>query len=369
MSQTRPQIRPAARVAEAKREAGPWRVGVLLAVLTAVLLLLAWAGPASAQRYLDRDYDTDGKEVLKAFSPVVAEARHAVVQLYADGKKSVLGTVVSADGRTLTKASEVREAERLTARLADGRRVDAQLLAEDRLNDLALLQLDADGLTPVEFAEGVLPRLGQWVVVPGLKEVPEAVGVMSAMPRRVNGVRLGIAMGDRRSDGRSVIGDVIPGMGAEAAGLQQGDILVSIADHPVRNSQDVIDSLQDVIVGDVIEVVVERGGEDLSFEVEMRLRPLDRSNRDDRMNSMGNRMSERRDGFASVFQHDATLSPAECGGPLLDLQGRCVGINIARAGRIEAYTLPADVVVSALAELTGEVEVLVNDAGPANDPH
>ncbi len=335
--------------------------------LLAAALLLAIATPAPAQSFLKRSYDTDGQEVLKAFAPVVAEARHSVVQFRDGRKKLTLGTVVSADGLVLTKASEVRDTNPLTAELADGREVAAQLLAEDRLNDLALLQLEAYGLTPVEFAAATLPRLGQWVVVPGLNEVPEAVGIMSALPRRVNGVRLGIALGDRRSDGRPMIGMTQPGMGAHEAGLQPGDVLVSIANLPVGNSQDVIDSIQNVIVGDVIEVVIERQGNPMTFAVEMRLPELDMRSREDRMNTMGNSVSKRRDGFNQVFQHDATLTPGECGGPLLDLGGRCVGINIARAGRIEAYTLPAEVVMASLLELTGQV--MVHDDAPADAEH
>ncbi|MEM6853110.1 MAG: S1C family serine protease [Planctomycetota bacterium] len=337
-------------------------VGLLI-----LALLFAWAPSAPAQSYLKRAYDTDGREVLKAFAPVVAEARHSVVQLYADGKKSTLGTIVAPDGLVLTKASEVRKAEAITARLADGQNVAAQLLSEDRLNDLALLQIEAKGLIPVRFEADTSLRLGQWVVVPGLKEVPEAVGVMSALPRRVNGVRLGIALGDHPDHGRPVIGHAIEGMGAHAAGLQRGDVLLSIDGHDVKNSQDVIDSIQNVIAGDVIEVVVERNGQPIAFDVEMRLPELDERSRTDRMNTMGNRVSERRDGFASVLQHDATITPGECGGPLLDLDGRCVGINIARAGRIEAYTLPVDVVIESLAELTGQV--MVKDTEPGDAEH
>ncbi|MBB6430807.1 S1C family serine protease [Algisphaera agarilytica] len=332
-----------------------------------VTLLVLFARPAMGQSYLKRGYDTDGKYVLKAFAPVVAETRQSVVQFVADGKKSVLGTIVTADGLVLTKASEVRLAEKLTAKLSDGREVEAQLLAEDRLDDLALIQLDAEGLRPVAFELDAKPRLGQWVIVPGLDEAPEAVGVMSALPRRVNGVRLGISLFDHPENGRPVIRFAIPGMGAQAAGLQPGDVLRSIAGHEVNNSQDVIDSMQNVIAGDVIEVVVERRGKEMTFEVEMRLRELNTKLKEDYMNSMGNRMSERRDGFASVFQHDATLTPAECGGPLLDLDGRCIGINIARAGRIEAYTLPAEVVVESLEALTAQT--MVKDDAPDTTEH
>jgi serine protease Do len=30
------------------------------------------------------------------------------------------------------------------------------------------------------------------------------------------------------------------------------------------------------------------------------------------------------------------------GGPLLDLDGRCIGMNIARANRAESYAIPAE---------------------------
>ena len=69
------------------------------------------------------------------------------------------------------------------------------------------------------------------------------------------------------------------------------------------------------------------------------------------MNQMGNTLSRRRDGFDAVFQHDATIEPEQCGGPLVDLDGRLIGINIARAGRVESYALPLAEVVAALARL------------------
>src|SRR5690606_17538087 len=61
-------------------------------------------------------------------------------------------------------------------------------------------------------------------------------------------------------------------------------------------------------------------------------------------------LSERRTGFPLALQHDTVLTPQECGGPLVDLDGRCVGINIARAGRVNSYALPASVVLPLVAE-------------------
>ena len=58
---------------------------------------------------------------------------------------------------------------------------------------------------------------------------------------------------------------------------------------------------------------------------------------------MGGPLSERADDFpGGVLQHDTVLQPTECGGPLVNLDGKVVGINIARAGRVESYCLPAN---------------------------
>ena len=59
------------------------------------------------------------------------------------------------------------------------------------------------------------------------------------------------------------------------------------------------------------------------------------------MNEMSGDLSARTDGFPMAIQHDIPLQPSECGGPLLDLGGRCVGINVARAGRVKTFAVPA----------------------------
>ena len=51
------------------------------------------------------------------------------------------------------------------------------------------------------------------------------------------------------------------------------------------------------------------------------------------MNRLGAIPSDRADQFPWVFQHDTPLFPEQCGGPILDIDGNVVGINIARGGR------------------------------------
>ena len=71
---------------------------------------------------------------------------------------------------------------------------------------------------------------------------------------------------------------------------------------------------------------------------------------------MAGPLSQRRSGFPSAIQHDSLLRPEDCGGPIMDIDGRIVGLNIARAGRVASYALPSTVVKKHLdywlAELT-----------------
>jgi serine protease Do len=66
---------------------------------------------------------------------------------------------------------------------------------------------------------------------------------------------------------------------------------------------------------------------------------------------LGTEVSQRRTGYPVIFQHDQPLNPEDCGGVILDLRGEVVGVNIARAGRVDTYAIPADVVARLLKTL------------------
>src|SRR5687768_6091451 len=89
--------------------------------------------------------------------------------------------------------------------------------------------------------------------------------------------------------------------------------------------------------------------------------------RHDFQNQLGGELSRRRAGFPSVFQHDSVLQPNECGGPVVDLNGHAVGINIARAGRVASYAIPTSVVKEVLASLMDPKPVSIEEK--ANKMH
>src|SRR5207253_2964782 len=97
-------------------------------------------------------------------------------------------------------------------------------------------------------------------------------------------------------------------------------------------------------------VRIKRGKEDKDLKATLGKRPPDMSRADFQTN-MGSKLSDNRTGFPNILQHDTVLNPRDCGGRLVDLDGKAVGINIARAGRVESYAIPSDTVLALLPDL------------------
>ncbi len=77
------------------------------------------------------------------------------------------GFVVSADGDILTNAHVVDDADRVTVRLLDHRQFVAKVLGTDPTTDVALIHIDAHGLTPAVLGNSDNSRVGEWVLAVG----------------------------------------------------------------------------------------------------------------------------------------------------------------------------------------------------------
>jgi uncharacterized protein YndB with AHSA1/START domain len=71
-----------------------------------------------------------------------------------------------------------------------------------------------------------------------------------------------------------VIDGTVPGMGAEAAGLQKDDVLITIGKHKVSSFPTLAGALQQHRAGDKVTVTYYRGGEKQTAEMELSRRPL-----------------------------------------------------------------------------------------------
>lgn len=313
-----------------------------------MLFLLLTPATGLAQR-LEQSRLRNGSAVRKAFRQVVAKARLSTVRVL-DGKKDVaLGVVVDVSGFVLTKASELKE--NATCRLTDGREIEAEVVGLHRDYDLAMLKINATDLPAIEWADGDDTAVGSWLATPGLKEDPISVGVVSVARRKIPKQRavLGIAIAEGKMGPK--ITQVFPNSGAARAGLKVDDIITGVAGKVIKTREALTSALSAFRPGDTLKLIIRRGDNEKSIQATLGDPVSSLPNRANLQNQLGGRLSRRKAGFDAVLQHDTVLRPQDCGGVIVRLDGKAVGLNIARAGRIESYAIPAAVITTLLSDL------------------
>jgi serine protease Do len=146
------------------------------------------------------------------------------------------------------------------------------------------------------------------------------------------------------------ISEVMPDTAAAKAGLKANDVVLSLGGKAVKDVSNFIESVGEHKPGDEVTLRIKRGDAEKEIKATLGKRPPEPT-RSDMQNTMGGALSTRRAGFPQFLQHDTVLKPQECGGPVIDLDGKAVGVNIARAGRVESYAIPAEVLKPLLPDL------------------
>jgi len=77
------------------------------------------------------------------------------------------GFIVSADGYIITNNHVVEGATSVTVRLLDRREFTAKVIGADANTDIAVLRIDAHGLTPLALGNSDEARIGEWVLAIG----------------------------------------------------------------------------------------------------------------------------------------------------------------------------------------------------------
>ncbi|MEO0737257.1 MAG: HhoA/HhoB/HtrA family serine endopeptidase [Cyanobacteria bacterium J06649_12] len=278
------------------------------------------------------------------------------------------GFVVKADGLIWTNAHVVEGADTVTVTLKDGREFKGEVVGEDPLTDVAVIQVDAQGLPTVTLGNSEQLRPGEWAIAIGnplgldstvtagiisatgrtsaqirvpdkrvqfiqtdaainpgnsggplLNERGEVIGINTAIiggaqglgfaipinsaqrlaqelleKGRVDHAYLGIQMqtltadlrqqlnGDPRNDVRLSVDEGVVILGllrnspAVQAGLEVGDVIVSMNGNTIKDAEQVQQIVQDVGVGDVIALNVDRGGRQVNLDVETKALPQQR---------------------------------------------------------------------------------------------
>jgi serine protease Do len=365
--------------------------------VVAVFLAGAVVNPSYGQRFLDSNVTKSTVANRTAFSDAARQAARSTVRIIVEdpgpAHPAAFGTVVTSDGFILTKGSEILDYKTIKVKLPD-KEVEARIVGNRESYDLAMLKIDAKDLVPVVFADtseppvpppvtqrgmrgfggfgggrglraptgpipavetpappppGAIPvKVGEFVVTPeaagseGTDLAPRAFGIISVARRSIPfsyGV-LGVSLADGPSGG-AVVTEVFVQSGAAKAGVAANDVITAIDGTAVSSRLELQSQLRRHHPTDTVALSIKRGDQNLTLRVQLGDTIL-ATREDVEMAVLSGSTSTRSSDFPAVFQHDTVLAPNEMGGPLVDLDGNVIGINIARAGRTETYAIPAD---------------------------
>ncbi|MEO2035636.1 MAG: trypsin-like peptidase domain-containing protein [Planctomycetaceae bacterium] len=295
---------------------------------------------------------------LRDYSAITRRTSGSVVRFKSNDQQIAFGIVMTDDGEILTKASEVMRAKDPVCVLPDGSEQSFQKIGSDNSWDVMLVKVNAAGLTPLEWSDK-RPSTGRLLISPDSRGRPLLPGVVSipplVLPTSTQGF-LGVRL-ERRSYGHGVrVADLLEGGAAQRDGIESGDVIMSINGKSVSSTPDTIHRIKNFAPNQQINIRVLRG--ELIRKIAVTLTPRFVSDGQDALlkqyttkDLAGQYASIHNSGFPQVIQHDTDLFPHQCGGPVLDISGRAVGMNIARAARIISYAIPADAVREVYASL------------------
>lgn len=262
----------------------------------------------------------------------------------------VLGTLID-DQHVSTKLSEIVAWPALSCRIADGSTIPATISKSDRTRDLAILKLadavDAENSITDSSVAFRHPKTldGEIVFAATAWKTVSPAGIVCRIgyDEPSQPARFGAAL---QSVGQHVqITELTPNGSAVLAGLQVGDMLLTMEASKLTSLQAVSDLLAIRQPGDWVMIDVERGRQRLEVKTQLQHNPGQQFEKTEFLDGRAGQLSQRRSGFQSVLQHDIAIDPATCGGPLLDSYGRVIGINIARRAREATFAIPIQDVI------------------------
>ncbi|GHF78756.1 serine endoprotease DegQ [Thalassotalea marina] len=166
-----------------------------MSVLMSSVLLSSSLAMTTLPAYANLPFSVDGKQ-LPSLAPMLENVTPAVVLISVKGTQEVQsvpdafrfffgnprqnaprerpfqglgsGVIIDAEkGYIVTNHHVVKEADEIQITLKDGRQISAKKIGADENSDIALLQVEADGLTQVKIADSDKLRVGDFTVAIG----------------------------------------------------------------------------------------------------------------------------------------------------------------------------------------------------------
>lgn len=272
---------------------------------------------------------------LKANYSISSQYVFPIYNLDDDDKVIVHATCFSKDGNLVSKSSLLLE-DTCRCRLSDGTFRILKVIGRSEENDLVFLSfenyrldLDLPQSDNVELGDLIAGYCNNQLLASGIISCETrnvAVQQEGAFHQEVEDLRIKIPNNHYKNP---------------AVKLEDGDKIISLNSKEMLQQSDLDKFLSHTCPGQKVEVVVERAGEELEFEIA--LGPFQMKGHP----AYQLKVSGKREGFANAFTCDVPLEPVECGTPLVNLEGKVVGISIARSTRTCTYAIPIAKVIDA----------------------
>ncbi|MDB4766272.1 PDZ domain-containing protein [bacterium] len=340
-----------------------------------------------------------GSDLADSLRAVTNKNRASVVSLTGSTKPqgnhssidSILGTLVSTNGLIVSKYSIAKEMRHCV--FQDGQKWPFRIIGFDEKKDLCLIRVNRRGLTPIKFRSDlgeqnvnlrqqgfealrlIPPTAGSLALSVGHEDKIAAFGMVTMglhdfkiqQPQCPDCVDLGMTVSPYPSlsrvngvvyplrKGIKVL-RVYPRSVGERVGLLVGDLINTVNGTSIYDRQILDQETKKVRAGDVMTMKVFRKGlpRELTYKV-----PAVKKTLHDRWG--GGPYSDRRFGFGPVIVHDSVLAPQDCGGPLVDVQGNVIGVNISRSMRVASFAINIEDVYLFVKSRSPETKLLFQD--------
>lgn len=295
---------------------------------------------------LDFEQRINGKTVLKTIEPVRERLQELSAVFFSGHDVMVYGIVLSPDGYIATKASELHAHQNPVIRIGAAKYSHFKEIGTDPATDIAVVKVDASNLSAPGPVSHEAP-MGMLVVSNGSTTRSSRraqLGTLSAAQRPIpNGdtAYMGVVFAAPCS-----IQEVVKDGPADKAGAMAGDEILAVDGAPVTTLEAIYPILSKKEIGEKVTLKVSRKGKKVSYAITLgsRRKALGEDTPQNSNDLISGGFSKRRDDFPMVLQHDTPSRYTLMGGPLLNLKGELIGMNIARVNRAENYALPISVV-------------------------